>query len=249
MRYTLIIITLSFFIGPAFSQSMVNTQDIVSPELQERIKTLVDAQAVPSNTSNHALDSVLSHIKSDAWVSEQNALKERVNKLTGITSPAQGTADDLNSTHENDDRFVLFISSSIPLYTLRNYAADLSKTGGVMVMRGMIGGMKNITPTLEFIASVLKVDPSCNGPQCLMHNTNVVIDPELFREHAIHAVPSLVFVENMTLEPYCERFDQDSIPTRTDHVVVGDASIKHMGTELLRLSNNSALKLHIGLLE
>jgi hypothetical protein len=50
----------------------------------------------------------------------------------------------------SDERIYLFISSSLPLQTVRNYAASVARLGDpniIMVMRGFIEGMTKIQPT------------------------------------------------------------------------------------------------------
>ena len=68
----------------------------------------------------------------------------------------------------SDERIYLFISSSMPLQTVRNYAASVARLGDpgiVLVMRGFIEGMTKIQPTIRFIGTVLQRDPSCNPPE------------------------------------------------------------------------------------
>jgi type-F conjugative transfer system pilin assembly protein TrbC len=100
----------------------------------------------------------------------------------------------------------IFVSSSVPLTTLRNYAAmiDRARTGQVtMVLRGFVGGMKKIRPTMEFIGEILKKDPACDftkdnypakGHKCDSYQVNIEIDPLLFQRFAIDEVPALAYL-------------------------------------------------------
>ena len=98
----------------------------------------------------------------------------------------------------DNERIYIFISSSVPLSTLRNYAADIDKLGGqnvFMVMRGMKNGMKYMKPTIEFVSSVIKKDQSCDmtKTECDTYSAEVQIDPLLFRRYGIDKVPAIVY--------------------------------------------------------
>lgn len=93
------------------------------------------------------------------------------------------------------DKIYLFISSSMPIETLRNYARDIEEIKDqevVMVLRGFVGGMKKIMPTRDFVLNVLKKDPDCSGKECEAYNVNIVVDPLLFQRFGVEVVPTLV---------------------------------------------------------
>jgi len=94
------------------------------------------------------------------------------------------------------ERIYVFISSSVPVHTLRNYARDFDaiKTSmAVMVMRGFVDGMKKAGPTLGFVRKILVKDPSCDGRKCEVYRVPVLIDPLLFRKYGINVVPAVVY--------------------------------------------------------
>lgn len=103
------------------------------------------------------------------------------------------------------ERLYVFISHSVPLETLRTYAAAIHKAGDpnvVMVLRGMVGGMKYIRPTAEFVQSVLLIDPDCPASgkvQCEAHGASVLIDPLLFRRYEVTQVPTFVYARDVKL--------------------------------------------------
>jgi len=62
------------------------------------------------------------------------------------------------------ERVYVFISSAMPLATIRNYAASVARLGDPnvsLVMRGFVDGVSKIQPTIGFIASVLQRDQAC----------------------------------------------------------------------------------------
>ena len=209
-------------------------------ETRAQVAATVDVQVEVTPDVQGVLDSVMERVSSAEWAAEQNNLRREIARLTG-NMPIEET-DEEDQEYEADDRLVIFVSSSMPLTTLRNYAKDLDDVNGLLVLRGMVNGLKTIAPTLSLISKVLRKNPQCQGGDCPMHTTNIVIDPVLFRNNGITQVPAAVFVENMPLEPYCERFEEDSMPPKARYVVYGDVSAKHMATELFRMSNSKPLE-------
>ena len=102
---------------------------------------------------------------------------------------------------DKQGRVYLFISKSVPLDTLRNYAKtieDMKDKEVTMVLRGFVGGMAKIMPTVEFIQSIIKKDSSCDFGQekCPVYTVNINVDPMLFRQYGIIEVPSIVCVKD-----------------------------------------------------
>lgn len=127
---------------------------------------------------------------------------------------------------------VLFVSSSVPISTLRNYAVQLEKVRGVMAFRGVPGGLKKMGPMAKLTAQILRIDPGCEGPNCVMRNVQLIIDPIVFRQHGIAQVPALAMIPGDPTQAYCER-DDDS--PRAAHVVFGDSALSGMFEEYARL--------------
>lgn len=127
---------------------------------------------------------------------------------------------------------LLFVSSSMPISTLRNYAVQLERIHGVMAFRGVPGGLRRMGPMAKLTAQILRHDPGCEGPSCVMRNVQLIIDPVVFRQHGIAQVPALAMIPGDPTEAYCER-DDDS--PRAAHVVFGDSALSGMLDEYARL--------------
>ena len=98
-----------------------------------------------------------------------------------------------------NERIYLFISSSVPEATLRNYMVQIAGLGDpnvVVVMRGFIDGMKYMGPTLGFIQKLLEKDLAC-GERCGLYGVNVEVDPLLFRRYGVLQVPVVVYVPDI----------------------------------------------------
>ncbi len=215
----------------------VVAQSVAEPadELAAAARAVAENQVTVSDDVQRSLDALIERMQSPAWLAAQNKWRREVQGLTGTVSAPEAEDGEDVSIDQTEDRLIVFVSSSVPLTTLRNYARDLQKVHGLMVFRGMLGGMRTIAPTLNLIANILRMNPACEGQHCAMRSTAVVIDPILFREHAVSRVPAAVFVEDMALAPYCERIDEQVPPQRPKHIVVGDVSLKSLAEELQRL--------------
>jgi len=146
-----------------------------------------------------------------------------------------------------DERVYLFFSSSVPLSTLRSYAAMLDKARDpnvVMVLRGFVGGMKKIKPTMEFIADVLKKDPACeeSAAQCDGYFVSIQIDPQLFQRYRIEQVPTVVYTAGQAVD---SEITEEQASQR-DFVIAGDASLDWLLEKINREAKSMTLAGLIG---
>lgn len=148
----------------------------------------------------------------------------------------------------DSERVYLFVSSSMPLQTLRNYASSVARLHDskvVMVMRGFVGGMTKIQPTIDFVSSVLKEDSSCafTERECPMRMVNLVVDPLLFRRYGIERVPAVVFVRGVnSVDAALSEGDVKNTNIAASYTVFGDASLEYILETIGRESGASLLK-------
>jgi len=149
-----------------------------------------------------------------------------------------------------DERLYVFISSSVPTSVLRTYASDIAKLKDpnvVMVVRGFIGGMSKIGPTISFFSDVLKKDANCEvGPdaQCDMQQVSLIVDPLLFRKYQVAQVPSFVYVRGLLLDnPGMSEGVENHILSQGDtYMLSGDASLAYIVSKFADKSNSKALE-------
>ena len=134
---------------------------------------------------------------------------------------------------------VVFVSSSMPLPTLRAYALQHDHVGGVLAFRGMPGGLTRVAPMAKLSAEILRIDPGCSGPSCAMRNVQMIVDPIVFRQHGITRVPALAMIPGDPTQPYCER-DEESPHAAT--IVFGDAALSGMLEEYARLGGKEEVR-------
>lgn len=132
-----------------------------------------------------------------------------------------------------DERIYIFISSSMPRRTLRNYvrdAARLDDPNVKLVLRGLVGGMKYIKPTMRFFGSLLVKDEDCDPARgkCEMYGSALEVDPLLFRRYGIDRVPAIVFARRVNVvDPQMSEGMKRNMSVGEYHVLSGDVSLEH----------------------
>ena len=145
------------------------------------------------------------------------------------------------------ERVYVFISSAMPLATIRNYAASVAKLGDpniTLVMRGFVDGMTKIQPTISFIASVLQRDQACRPQdgECEMLPTGLVVDPLLFRRYRIDRVPAIVYARGLKAEDAGLSEGDPKNTTISDHYeAYGDARLEYLLDQIRRESGSDSL--------
>ncbi len=161
----------------------------VDPEMLERAK-----QAVPGDI-NERVEKEKSRLIEKGYYGMDSA--DGVSKKTpGLIANAHSGTTIL----KEDERIYIFVSSSVPKDTLRNYARvldELRQPRISMIMRGFVGGMTKVRPTLEFLRGLLFKDENCDSDKCEAYRAPVLIDPLLFRRYAIEAVPAIVYARGV----------------------------------------------------
>ncbi len=187
-----------------------------------------------------ARDIVLPDIKYDESVN-QNALEESRSALSRIEShqpvtpimpnpelfniPDSGPIDIGNLAQQGQDlmanaqeeknryesQVLVFISSSMPDTTVKNYLDQTREIGAAVVMRGLIND--SFLDTQKYFHKVLEKDGSSKQP-------GILIDPTLFSRFEINQVPVTVVTEEKI-----QACQKDFCPTPAHHKVAGDVSL------------------------
>ncbi|MFY9270809.1 MAG: type-F conjugative transfer system pilin assembly protein TrbC [Candidatus Manganitrophaceae bacterium] len=145
------------------------------------------------------------------------------------------------------ERIYLFISSTMPMTTLRNYANDLglfSDPNIQIVMRGMVGGMKYVQPTTEFVSKITVKDTHCKlfREECAVHPVNVFADPFLFRRYRIDRVPAVVYVRGLSvIDPIMSEGPEENAKMDDYHIIYGDSSLEYVLKKIYQETNAASL--------
>jgi type-F conjugative transfer system pilin assembly protein TrbC len=154
-------------------------------------------------------------------------------------SPMGGYYPETSSTSRKierlspQERIYLFISSSVPIHTLRHYVKAVSairEPNIRIVMRGFIGGARFVKPTVAFLKDILFVDPECDPGEerCNTYSSQVIIDPLLFRRYHVERVPAFVYVPSITMTDIQMSEGLESNGEVSDYYLVyGDVSLEY----------------------
>jgi type-F conjugative transfer system pilin assembly protein TrbC len=202
---------------------------VISKQLKQRAQTTINQIKLSPEMQKRA--EALRQLTSTT--NDQKKIKDYENRVAiaagiGSLSGSKNADEDKKDKASKSGKYILFISASIPMPTLRRYAKDIAKNDGLMVLRGTVGADDKLGPTLAFMAEVLKKDPYCEGVNCEFVKANVTIDPRLFTINEIKQVPALVFVERFNFGGYVGKGQGGELPGKAGVVVYGDASFGGM---------------------
>lgn len=171
---------------------------------------------------------------------ERDAMARRLGQALGLEAPdTAALAKSATPPAQQGWVPVLLVSWSMPIPTLRTYAAQLEKARGVLAFRGMPGGLSRVAPMARLSAEILRLDPDCEGPACPMRNVQLIVDPIIFRQHGIARVPALAIIPGDPTAPYCEREEESP---RSRHIVSGDAALSGLLEEYARLGGKEEVR-------
>ena len=217
---------------------------------------LAGSLTVPKNRHEDEMKSVAgtldAYYRSDEFQGRVRSETERIKSQVFGESFAKFYPDNVARERKGklieSERVYIFVSSSMPLQTVRNYAASVAHLGDpriVMVMRGFIGDMTKIQPTIRFVADALKKDSLCSPAEseCGMLPANLVVDPLLYRRYAIEMVPAVVFAKGVKAEnPGLSEGDIKNTDVTDSYTVYGDASLEYILQVIGLESGTSSLK-------
>ncbi len=169
-------------------------------------------------------------------------MKKLFSKETGINYSAP-TDKYYNHFFTKSDRLYIFISSSIPIQTLRDYAEIVSvlKNNNIyFVLRGCVDGCHTIAPTESFIKKIIGLPNN----KALPIVRGIQIDPLLFRLYGIKRVPVFVYAENVN--PLNSTRSQGWLKNLSGKPVfyksIGDWSFRYHIEQLADASKSNGLK-------
>lgn len=174
---------------------------------------------------------------------DREAMSKRLAEALGLKAPStMAVAQSVAPTVPGAWVPVLFVSSSMPVDTLRTYAGQLERARGVLAFRGMPGGLTKVGPMAKLSAQILRLDPGCEGPACAMRDVQLIVDPILFRQHGVTRVPALGMLPGDPTKPYCEREEEGPASARSSHLVYGDAALSGMLETYARLGGKEEVR-------
>jgi type-F conjugative transfer system pilin assembly protein TrbC len=235
-----IFLSVSLSVRAAIADDMKDLHDLMDTAQNQQIDvTEITKNKTAEKIAEQTAKTFHSQVFQKRLQTQIDTLRSQLNSTGEEPSPISRKESCQDSLLMPGEKIYLFISSSMPEITLRNYAQDLDKLGDrniVMVMQGFVDGVKYITPTLEFIQNILKKSPSCDSESmvCEAFNAGVYIDPQAFARYGITAVPAVVYArdeneENLkdayrvsgevSLEYALERIEKESKSSQIRHAL------------------------------
>ncbi len=232
--------------GDNLRQAFIDTTQVQSA--LDKANRMAGTISVPPNKSEAEMKDMAGKVdayyRSQEFQGRLKAETQRItNELFGDATTRfypDSKAPDTRGKLSSDERIYVFISSSMPLQAIRNYAASVARLGDsgiILVMRGFVEGMTKIQPTIRFIGSVLQRDPSCNPTdgECEMLAAALAVDPLLFRRYSIDHVPAVVYVCGVKAEDAAlSEGDSRNTGISESHTVFGDASLEYLIEQIQR---------------
>lgn len=235
------------FAGEAPGKAL-DMQDLsgVMKQAGEEAKTMAVPENADSGAGRQAAESLMRQFQTPQFQAEIQAEQMRLQRNVFhdvLADFAPKEKQDLPAGKLSDDeRVYLLISSSVELSTLRSYAAMIDRARDpnvVMVLRGFVGGMKQIKPTMEFIGNVLKKDPACHEAveKCDAYKVAIQIDPLLFERCRVEQVPVVVYARDLSFNG---ETSEDQTPHR-DFTIAGDAGLDWLLEKINREAKSETL--------
>jgi len=159
---------------------------------------------------------------------EQERLKREIfgSKIQEYYQGSPEAAAAMAGELPTNERLYIFISSSMPGNILRNYVRDVARLRDPnvkLVMRGLVGGVRFIKPTMRFVSGILLKDPACDPEKsrCERYAAGVNVDPLLFSRYGIDRVPAIVYARNVS------PLDAGLSEGMVKNTAVGDSCVIH----------------------
>ena len=128
------------------------------------------------------------------WQQHLGQYKNRTNTALEQLKDKGTISSEISSNQflEHNEKIFIIISSSIQKHILKNYFETLQKvnTDVTFVLRGTIGGVKKIKPTLDWIQEILTKNDNTR------YEYNVIIEPRIVSKYNIKQVPAVLYVKN-----------------------------------------------------
>jgi len=222
----------SFFLGPS---GLLASQDQEDNSDERQFEVIQPSDEIAQRAKRAA-----EKLRSEEIVDLTGTMGQRVRRALGVVESEAERETGIVEPPHKAFRAILFASQSMPLQTLRRYASQLEKVNGVMVFRGVPGGLSRLKPLVQLTSNIIKKDPNCDAADCDVYNVGVILDPLIFRNNQITKVPAVTIVDTDPFAAYCERPDQESAAARGPKVTFGDVHLTGHLEALGRMGDDRA---------
>ena len=114
-----------------------------------------------------------------------------------------------------------------------------------MVLRGFVGGVGKIQPTIDLVGRVLQRESACNhvaDVECEILPVPFGVDPLLFRRYGIDRVPAVVYASGIkTEDASLSEGDTKNASISEYWIAYGDAKLEYLIDQIQRDSGSESL--------
>lgn len=153
-------------------------------------------------------------------------------------------------------RLYIFVSSSVPLETIREYVRDAVTLGAGNVsfaLRGGVEGLSTLGPTAKFIASCILEDKDCDlrSGKCKAYGVDFMIDPLAYKRYGIDAVPAIVYAPSAAALAYEDMSGGEAINAGVGefYAIYGDVSLKFALEQIGKVTGNAGISVMLRALD
>ena len=128
------------------------------------------------------------------WQQHLGKHKNRSNKIIRDLKEKGSVSSSVSSNKylNQNEKIYIVISSSIPNHIIKNYFEMLQNVNSdvTFVLRGTIGGIKKMMPTLNWIKELLKKQDNSH------YEYNIIIEPRVTKKYNIEKVPAVLYIKD-----------------------------------------------------
>jgi type-F conjugative transfer system pilin assembly protein TrbC len=202
-------------------KDMITVDDDTNTTVSQMIKKQLDKNSMQSEASKINVrknskafqeevlenEEYLLYDKKINWQQHLGKHKNRSNKIIQTLKEKGSVSASLSSNQylDHDEKIFVVISSSIPKHIIQNYFEILQSvnTDVTFVLRGTIGGVKKIMPTLNWIKDLLKKQDGTH------YEHNVIIDPRVASKYQVERVPAVLYIKDYDSSYTKEVYDEE----------------------------------------
>jgi type-F conjugative transfer system pilin assembly protein TrbC len=161
------------------------TIELLDNATYDRVKARLDNVTIDNATRAKAQKIVNAYLGKEGIKLINRRMAEISGKLNMYSAADNLTTDAADTDIAATAAMLVFISSSMPMDTLKTYIASAGRDT-VFVLRGTVGSPNKIAPTINFIKEML-CDKAMNCTEA-----SIIINPDLFKQYGVERAPTVV---------------------------------------------------------
>lgn len=177
----------------------INISDSIKADAKEIVKNRFTDEKIKNDAEDDAQVIYTDKFKKQFREAKDNLLYDKELNWSAQAAAAkehiesnQATGQD-NFYFNSKETIYIFISSSMPKATIKNYLESTKhiQNNVVFILQGAIGGMQKIKPTLIWIKDLIGKEYA---------NAKIIIEPRISKKFDIERVPAILYTQHDILD-------------------------------------------------